>query len=723
MCCILQTSVSLEEQMWWVLRKDNSFRLWDPLPKEKQLLLPRLEADDAKRNPERAPWVSWADIGRDLTRTLSDMPRTPVFLKPLQLLAASLRRCGWTRKAADHALGVDIPFRLWNTSLTVAPSRDKLPSRDNGRLGFRKLASGAVGDILEAHSAPTSRMVLGRGRKRAFNDAGELLAKPALALSGSRRGIYNASEAAWSKVHRTTFLRMLKTDFWWVAAVPRKLDVCDRCCQWDRQVCRLATESIHDWRRSLVSVWPDYFRRWDAAIQPTLSASDVSSVTLKYVDAFLCYVKGSSAWRESATDVAWAPGVRAELHQVEAAVIHELRTDWQRIAERTGLHDVVAMYAWHWGVVGRAKSCYKTDSDEPLAGHLYFHMDFKESERLPVGPIEAGCWWYAGSTLQVTVLTIAVWSDQDGGRKTMYTYCSDVLGHTCRFVVACLRHLLDTGLSLHHAVPHRKYVMWSDVGQHFRGAGSMAWWLHGLPSSSGALSTELKFFPEGHGKGICDGFFGQMSLWKQQAAKRVEIASIASYCAAMDAAAEAASAAVPGSRRCVFFNFEPPAFSDVPCPALDTAAMRAHGMGIKSSYMWSSEPVGGVWRLRAHRTTGHPVDASMPVILVPDAPDGTDWRRAYRLRKPEEEVATFATLKKSWERMRRAEVPLGSRFQSAEAKHDAVQRYRKRKSRFGRAETAAVWAKRAQCDAGDSSQTGPMRAIFPTILRCAGSRF
>ena len=46
---------------------------------------------------------------------------------------------------------------------------------------------------------------------------------------------------------------------------------------------------------------------------------------------------------------------------------------------------------------------------------LYFQMDFKEHDTLPVGPEEDGDWWYANSRLGITVLTIYMWSATSKG--------------------------------------------------------------------------------------------------------------------------------------------------------------------------------------------------------------------------------------------------------------------------------------------------------------------
>ena len=78
------------------------------------------------------------------------------------------------------------------------------------------------------------------------------------------------------------------------------------------------------------------------------------------------------------------------LHKVEAAVLHEFRTQWACIAQEAsvGLLPLVQMHCLHFSLCDTQKSQSLRDLRNPAEGHLYFWMDFKEHVSLPVGPEE-----------------------------------------------------------------------------------------------------------------------------------------------------------------------------------------------------------------------------------------------------------------------------------------------------------------------------------------------
>ena len=98
------------------------------------------------------------------------------------------------------------------------------------------------------------------------------------------------------------------------------------------------------------------------------------------------------------------------IRDAENSIKHELRTDWQGIDDKVGLLETVRIHCLHFTLRDKHKQEYRQNFDDPEQDALYFHMDFKEHDKLPVGPKESGDWLYAGNILGVTVLTIYVWS-------------------------------------------------------------------------------------------------------------------------------------------------------------------------------------------------------------------------------------------------------------------------------------------------------------------------
>ena len=86
---------------------------------------------------------------------------------------------------------------------------------------------------------------------------------------------------------------------------------------------------------------------------------------------------------------------------------------------------------------------------------------------------------------------------------TFFTYYAEVLDHTPLMFQAVMTELLaryrlfpDSGAT--------KFVLWSDVGLHFRAYRAWAFWLGEVPRDY-KVQTEFLYFPGGHGKSRLDG--------------------------------------------------------------------------------------------------------------------------------------------------------------------------------------------------------------------------
>ena len=82
--------------------------------------------------------------------------------------------------------------------------------------------------------------------------------------------------------------------------------------------------------------------------------------------------------------------LRLDVHTLEASILHEMQTDWSSIEYQAGLLQVAEWHAFHWTLVRACKEDYHADMDAPKPKTLFFHIDFAESHRLPVGLVSGG---------------------------------------------------------------------------------------------------------------------------------------------------------------------------------------------------------------------------------------------------------------------------------------------------------------------------------------------
>ena len=194
------------------------------------------------------------------------------------------------------------------------------------------------------------------------------------------------------------------------------------------------------------------------------------------------------------------------------------------------------MYGIHFTLRDTHAAFYRKCWDDPEGETLYVHCDFKQADTLPVGPVETGSWWYAGSRLAITVLTFITWGP--GLPRQYNTYCSHILDQSAGYVVSCMEDLLTRVVDVKG---FKKMLLFADVGNHCRASVTVAYWTGGLLDKFPFLqSTEIVFFPEHHGKGPVDGHFGKMAAWKHNTAKSRVISSLRDYVTIMQERADEA---------------------------------------------------------------------------------------------------------------------------------------------------------------------------------------
>ena len=326
--------------------------------------------------------------------------------------------------------------------------------------------------------------------------------------------------------------------------------------------------------------------------------------------------------------------------------------------------DVVRWYSWHFTVRGVQNQQYKVALHTPDVTVRLYHADFAQSVTLPIGPQEGNKWWFAPSRISTNMLIIYV-SGAGLDVPRYYTFLSDVLDHSTRYVMAVLLRLFEI---LPQASVAR-HVWWSDVGVHFRSARFFYFWLVHM-AKEWKTPTELNYFAEGHGKGIIDGHAGRNRRWLEQAARTKTISSCEDMAACLQERADQQAKRSPGRAICHYVTFNPPAISELPQDTFDASVLRKAGLGVRSTYALSSEvDIAGQVKVASHSLTG----MSATCEAVPPAADrkgktakpastclrssaadacegdveedeahvelgkpGTDgWRRTYRTQEPE----------------------------------------------------------------------------------------
>ena len=104
------------------------------------------------------------------------------------------------------------------------------------------------------------------------------------------------------------------------------------------------------------------------------------------VEAFARYLSTAAARRPCSL----ALEKTLQLHNLEAAALHQLNTCWGRIEHSLGLITVAQMHAYHFAARDRCKEVWSSHWDSPEEGTMYVNLDFKEHDTLPRGPSEPG---------------------------------------------------------------------------------------------------------------------------------------------------------------------------------------------------------------------------------------------------------------------------------------------------------------------------------------------
>jgi hypothetical protein len=637
---------------------------------------------------------TWAKLGHSLVQHLS-AGASRRFSYPMMVLCLACRDVGLTCKRAAHRfLKVDVWKRQWAESTDVKAADPRLTKCSNGRTNTRKWKAAALRHYLTTHSSPTSQPLAGRGKKRKLLDAGRGVegSEPLL-----KQSLTESTNQLWLKakidVGRSTMYRNIKEDHEEFKRVCRKLDACEKCTHFDQTLKPGVKKWIVKWRVDLEKAWPGYWSRWDSTWAQKFAVEDKQAAAKFYVTSECMKGLVSYVLSQTKSRGGKCPGPEwkkhSDIRKAESAVLHQLRTSWGGLEdEKCGLIEVLQAFELHFTHRDCAKHFHKQSWDEPEADTLFFHADFKEHVKLPAGPTETGSFWYAGSVLGVTVLTIIVWSAKMP--KTYYTFCSDVCEQSSLFVIACLMHLFD----IVQLDSFAKMTWWSDVGPHFLSARFLGFWLVHLAETR-RKKMQVFFFPPGHGKGPVDGHFGRMTHDKNRAAKKKILAEVKTYVQALQEQADERHRNDPKQPLSVFICFEPAPKKDLPRKILDSKKLRDAEMGMKTSLAYSSEMMSHHVKIFRHPAAGRPHDKTCFAAFakgadeLDDGNDEGDWKRYYRTARPDQMKLKIGSLLRNWRRDKDSGLALGTRRKTLKVRLESMKQQGEQKATNAKALAAS----------------------------------
>ena len=218
---------------------------------EKDELARDVFQEQAATQRRETPWVAWADVLKKLSGVLQDATSRR-FPLPGLMLAVGLRQAGWAcRSRVRSQLDIRVPKAAWRSSMDADGNRLKPQAPSNGRLGWKKLSPMKHKQVLTEHSVETCQTVVGRGRKRKVGSDGAPVGDDDLtvkrALTDTRRQIDLQNESVCKQVSMTTWYRRTTAGHVEFSKGTRKFDVCEKRLQLDKQIVRVARESLARW--------------------------------------------------------------------------------------------------------------------------------------------------------------------------------------------------------------------------------------------------------------------------------------------------------------------------------------------------------------------------------------------------------------------------------------------------------------------------------------------
>jgi len=363
--------------------------------------LSRARAGQERRE---APWTTWASVGHSCAAVLQQEGGR----HGQELLCKCLQEAQLPRPFCAETLGIRTGARMWRRVRTAGIT--KRTQRRSKRGQWCKADIEATRRILEEHSKASSTVVIKRRRLVRKTSTEEAIAlssgghagtmmTTAKFLDDSRRQLYLQNRNLFATMGQSTFYRLLHTEFPEFKAGRRKLDVCDKCLAYDKSLCPAMESSLKKWHAALEALDPHYWDKLPGYLKD-VPEDAIAQRSPIYLQKLCQYIETRVRFRGT-TDPAYPYRLRGQLHELEASICNELRTNWAGIVDKIGLIDCLRMYGLHFTIRDAHNNAHRQHWDSPPDDTICFHIDFKEADTLPIGPAEGGSWWYANARLSV----------------------------------------------------------------------------------------------------------------------------------------------------------------------------------------------------------------------------------------------------------------------------------------------------------------------------------
>ena len=127
------------------------------------------------------------------------------------------------------------------------------------------------------------------------------------------------------------------------------------------------------------AAWPGYWDQYEDIEKPC------STESMRRLYDYIC------AHSKRPERVNCKSGVaRFAVHEAEAPIKNELKSNWSALADRVGVLELCELFSAHWAIRDKYKEAFDEAWSQPKENTLYLLCDFKEHDKLPVGPVCTG---------------------------------------------------------------------------------------------------------------------------------------------------------------------------------------------------------------------------------------------------------------------------------------------------------------------------------------------
>lgn len=179
------------------------------------------------------------------------------------------------------------------------------------------------------------------------------------------------------------------------------------------------------------------------------------------------------------------------------------------ITQQNKLQNEIKQLNDHVKWVIQQREAYERDINELDKHSIMIQIDFKQN--IIVGrrnnEINGDFYRYKQNSIFGIVIFIQ-------NHNPIYVdYISKCTNKTSRFAIECISKCLQ----LQYFNNKKKFILWCDVGNHFRSKEMIYFVLHDIYKKIPTLeSTSINYFVECHGKGLVDGHFAKLTMYIKQ---------------------------------------------------------------------------------------------------------------------------------------------------------------------------------------------------------------